>query len=181
MRLLLIIIALILPCSAIARDAYYNANPKWKTEFNIDTHVRVKSTNKLNQHQTKLVKKTYEIAERKFLKFWNLRHNECRFQPLEIKIVKHHNELDNRIYFPMERTYADKPGEGTEIIYGRYFAFHNALYIVPPYTSKYYWKKNFVHELTHYFFDECGIRFNNIEEEHIAVERFVREYKRFFY
>jgi hypothetical protein len=180
-KLIFIILALLIPCTVSARDNYYKANAVWNTEFTIDTHVNVKSTNLLGTNHIILVKKTYGLAENKFLQFWHLKHNECRFLPLEVRIVKGHKELDNREYFPNENDYADSPEEGTEIITGRYFRLTNRLYVVPPYTNKYYWKKNFVHETLHYFFDECGIKFADDDKEHKVIEKFLQKYKRFFY
>lgn len=182
-KLIFIILALIIPCVVFAGDNYRNrkTNAVWKTEFTINTHVNIKSVNLLGAKHVSLIYKTYELTENKFLKFWRLKHNECKFGPLEVRIVKNHQELDNRTYFPGEDEYADLPGEGTEIIYGRYFRLTNRLYMVPPYVSKYYWRKNFAHELVHYFFDECGIKFVNDTEEHKEINRFILRYKRFFY
>lgn len=180
-KLIFILLALMMPHSVGARDNYDKSNIEWKTEFTIDTHVNVKSANLLGAKHIRLIHETYELAETKFLKFWRLEHNECRFKPLEVRIVKSDKELDNKLYFPDEDEYADKPGEGLEIIFGRYYTISNTLYIVPPYISKYYWRKNFVHETLHYFFSECGIQFSSDDEEHKTIESFIIKHKRFFY
>ena len=180
-KLIFIMLSLMIPCIVGAKDDYRKANTAWKTEFTVDTHVNVKSANRLGAKHIRLVRETYELAETKFLKFWLLEHDECKFIPLEVRIVESEEELNSRLYFPGEDVYADKPEEGTEIIFGRYYKLTNKLYIVPPYTSQYYWRKNFAHETIHYFFDECGIKFFSGEKEHKVIERFLLKYKRFFY
>jgi len=172
-------IMMFISSSGHARDNYPDV--EWGSQFFITTNVNVSSVHKLNKRQKKIVKNTYKQTEAKFFQYWDIDREKCRLGPLTIIIVKGHKELDSKKNFPNENTYADKPGEGGDIIFGRYYSYTNKLFIVPVNTGLYYWRANFSHEVVHYLFDECDIKFDSLEKEHVAIDMFLRDHRHLFY
>ncbi len=163
-----------------SRDTY-TPTRSWKTTFTIGKEAKVKSVNPLTSMQTKVIKQAFRNTKRRFFVHFDVEQDTCRLDPVNIIIVGDNEELDDKNNFPGERVYSDKPGEGTKIVFGRYFTITNNLYIVPVNLQKYYWRQNLAHELTHYLFDECGITFENINEEHEYVDGFLRANQDVFY
>jgi len=164
---------------AYANDNYPDI--KWGTTFDIGAGVHVKSAYVLNKRQKQIVRETYTLTEQKFFKYWDINREECRMNHLTVIVVKSHHELDDREKFPEETAYADKPGEGNNIIFGRYYTYLDKLFIVPVFTKTYFWRANFSHEVVHYLFDECGIKFKNLNEEHLIISDFLEVHRTIFY
>jgi len=180
MRRLWIILALcIFGGTSHAKDNYPNL--VWGTTFNINPNVRVKSAKVLTKHQQRIMRDTYTTTEQKFFKYWDIDRNMCRLNPLEVVVVKSHHELNDREKFPDETAYADKPGEGNNIIFGRYYVYLDKLFIIPVLPQKYFWRANFSHEVLHYLFDECGVEFESLEEEHAIISDFLEVHRDVFY
>jgi len=177
MRFILVLMCMMIPTSIFAKDKYVeNARPDWNTDTTINKVVKVKSQISLTKKQIELIRKTYRNAESKFFEYWKIDRRECSSDVVEVRIITEY-ELDNRTYFPGEDDYTDASGT----VIGRYFRHSNVLYIVPPYPAKYYWRKDFAHELAHYFYDDCGIKFLSDYNEHIAIREFLNKHKRLFY
>jgi len=123
-----------------------------------------------------LINQTFNRAEREFFKFQRISGTQCGFGYLEVRIIRE-QDLDNRKYFAGEEAFS----YDDNIVFGRYFKQTNILYVVPPYLGLYYWRKNFAHELMHYFYDDCGITFLNIDIEHKAIDQYLKINRRFFY
>lgn len=160
-----------------ARDFFIEkARPVWKTNLNLNSKVEVKSKFKLKEIHKSLIKEVYEQIYIKFYEYMNINKDMCSNSNLNIRIISE-NDLDSRIYFAGESTFA----KNGNIIFGRYFKYSKILYIVPPYERDYYWRSNFAHEMLHYLYYDCNIYFENIDNEHIHIEEFIKTYKRFFY
>lgn len=157
--LLALILVLLFPNISYSRDEYSNIN--WETSFNIDHNINVKSINKLTKNQIRIVKSTFYTG-RQLLQL--IVNNDCEVG-LNIRIVKDHQELNNKLYFPNENTYADDD----KVIVGRYFSSTKTIYIVPVDNNKYYWKKNFTHELAHHYIETCGF------DEHKLIKYIIGE------
>lgn len=162
----------IYPNVSLAKDNYFKSMNIRKTEFKINKITTIDSMVILDNNQKQIIKKIFNETKIKFYKYFNI--SRCGLGPLKVIIVTSHLELDNRLYFPSENVYADAPGEGNKIIFGRYFRQANTLYIVPPDFKKYYWKDNFAHEPLHYFFDECKMGNRDVDWEHTQIEEFLR-------
>lgn len=183
MRILLLALffCFMLPGVSQAKDRYYKSGVTWQTSFTIGDNVTVRSAFQLDSREVQIINTVYKRTRKKFFRSWGIKPTQCRLGHLNVRIVRDHFDLDNREFFPEEPVYADLPWEGTEIIFGRYYRKANTIYIVPLKLKKYYWRKNFAHELLHYFFDECGVRFSNIDEEHIIIDDFLFKYRKYFY
>lgn len=154
-------------CSTLdCKDLYKSS---FKTNFKVDKEVFVSS--KFLISDTKLIRSTYYEAKKSFFEFWGFSRDQCDLDNLYVYIVAE-KDLINPRYFPGE-----KLAPSGFIIYGRYFREKNKLYIVPPDLSIYYWRKYFAHELAHYFFDDCGIKFPNNYVEHKFLDKFIKYFK----
>ena len=178
-KVLIILCCLFIPVLGYSRDTYVQKKV-WGTEFKIGEMAYIKSAYKLDKKQIKIVEKTFNITKERFFKYYSSIEDICRLDPVNIFIVENEKDLDNTKFFPNESVYSNGL-EGNKIVFGRYFVLSNNLYIVPVLLKEYYWRKNFAHELTHYFFDECGIRFKNDDEEHLYVDDFLRDNSDVFY
>jgi len=182
MRFVLTILLLFLSTNVFASDFYeYNVGSEWKVNEYINKHVLIKVAPKIKFKNTlekmQLINQTFNYVEREFFKFQRISSMQCEFGNLEVRIISEH-DLSNNEYFPSEY-FVSKDGDF--IIIGRYFEKTNILYVVPPYLGLYYWRKNFAHELMHYFYDDCGITFLNIDIEHKVIDQFLKINRRFFY
>lgn len=181
MKFLWLILALTLsiPGFVYAKDKYFRSNVVWHRSVKLIQNIDVKSVSKLSKYDIYLMRRTYNITKKLFFLYW-YEENKCQLGQLKIKIVRSHYDLSNHEYFPEEYVYADLPDEGTAIIFGRYFRVTNTLYVVSPNEIKYHWKRDFAHEILHYFFDECGVSFINNNAEHIKVYEFLNKHKATF-
>lgn len=181
MKKMVFMILMFFPCLAIAEDNftiffYSEAGLKWKFEAKLAPGVKLHSRFKINRDQYRLVRKTYFVTKEKFGQYFNVDFNLCEKEDLRIRIISE-EDLSNHKYFPNE---SDCTKAGWVVI-GRYFRMSNVLYIVPPWPEKYHWRKNFAHELTHAFFDRCGMRFRNNDLEHKELHEFLKTYPKDFY
>lgn len=177
---IIVLLGLLISSVGYARDAY-TPGKTWETIFKIGSEARITSAKKLTKTQIRIVRQTFNNTKTRFFKYYSVSEEMCRLDPVNIIIVKNYHELDDRRKFPQESVYSDKPGEGNKIVFGRYFTITNNLYIVPVNLEKYYWRRNLAHELTHYFFDECDVEFNDIDEEHEYMYDFLRSNRDVFY
>lgn len=170
---------ILIPLLLLSADNYYmKSKAVCKTEININNAI-ICSINKLKNRDIKIISEVYHNFDKRFFDFYNINRQECKRISVKINIVKNHNELSNKSYFPNEDEYADINIPGS-IIFGRYFRSRGTMYIVPPILSLYYWKKGFAHELTHHYFNICNIKFKNDREEHLEIEKFLNEYNTIF-
>jgi hypothetical protein len=135
----------------------------WKTD-KIVGKIKVKSTIKMKNWKTKRVEKIYYNAKSMFFNnFENISCDPNKLGQLEIRIISADMLRDKR-YFHL----------ATPRNFGRYFPSSNTIYIIydvfnhPEYLA---------HELAHYFYDECGVKFKNISAEHVRVYKFQDFYK----
>jgi hypothetical protein len=173
----LLVFMLFTPSTLYAGDYFVQrAKPKWKTSFKINRHTNVVSKYRLNKFDIRLMKLVYNQFRRKFYTYMHVDKSLCKNSKLDIRVVSE-KDLDNRFYFSGESTFARKGN----IIFGRYFPRSKVLYIVPPYEEDYFWRANMVHELLHHFYSDCGIKFENVNIEHIHIDKFIKAHSRYFY
>lgn len=171
---------MMIPVSANARDEYHKSGISWNQHITLRPNISVKSVPQLSKYDLQMMRKTYKLTEKLFFEHWYVKPKQCNLGKLKIKVVRNHFDLSNRTYFPDEAQYASVPGEGTSVIFGRYFRLANTLYVVQPDDIKYWWRRDFAHEVLHYLFDECGIKFRNDNVEHKKVKEFLTEHKASF-
>jgi len=176
--LLALILMLMVPISVNAMDQYYKSGVTWGQQITLRQNISVQSISPLSSHDLYVMNKTYKLTKQLFFSYWGLQQDQCCFGHLKIKIVRNHFDLSNYKYFPDELEYADPPGEGGKIIFGRYFRLANTLYVVRPNEIKYYWKRDFAHEILHYLFDECNMKFYNDDAEHQKIYEFFRKHNK---
>lgn len=182
MRFLLLVLALMMmvPTSVNARDEYYKSGVTWNQQITVKPNIDIQSVPLLSKSDIRTMHRTYKLTKKLFFRYWLVEPNQCSLGRLKIKVVRNHFDLSNRTYFPGEAQYADPPGEGTAVIFGRYFRKANTLYVVQPDEIKYYWKRDFAHEVLHYLFDECEMKFSSDNMEHQRVHEFLQEHKSTF-
>ena len=122
---LILAFILVTPCSAYAYDQYYKSGVKWSEQIELKSNVSVWSMSKLSKYDVNLMHKIYDLTEKLFFSYFDLKPNQCNLGHLKIKFVKNHYDLSNHKYFPNEAEYADHPSQGTKIIFGRYYRITN--------------------------------------------------------
>jgi hypothetical protein len=135
---------------------------EWKTNKILENEIILKSTSQLKEWQVKKIYQTYQNIEYLFFNiFENISCN--KLDNLEIRIVSS-DVLRDRRYF----------ANASPRNFGRYFATSNTIYVIyevfdcPDYLA---------HELAHYFYDECNIKFKDDIAEHIKVYGFQDFYR----
>lgn len=133
---------------------------EWKIDKTLDTvngGIKLKSSLPLKNWKIEKIRQIYFSAE--YLFFHEFENIECLdLGPLEIRIVSA-NILRDKKYFE----YAEPRN------FGRYFESSNTIYII---NEVFEHPEYLAHELAHYFYDECGIKFINDDAEHVKVYRF---------
>lgn len=139
----------------------------WKVQRKAG-HITVRTVNEtLNRKYVAQVKRIYSQAYELFNKYEKIGLNNCSLGPLTVNIISS-DEMNDRIKF--------RDNTSSSEVFGRYFWKHNYLYITPE-----TFKRNefLVHELVHYFYDECGI-FRGIEREERDAYTVQELYLRYF-
>lgn len=130
----------------------------WKTTTKLE-NLTIKSTFVLNKWRLEKIKKTFNRSKDIFFnKFEKLDCNTNQLNDLEVRLIDS-KILRNKDYF-----YAAGPND-----FGRYFSGFHTLYITDDMFDN---PEYLAHELAHYFYDKCGVKFKNDIEEHIKVYRF---------
>jgi len=107
--------------------------------------------------------KIYWDIEDKFLNDFEPNLHCPNKKPLEIRIIGENVLRSKKVFV-----------EAGPHDFGRYFANVNRLYILPKFFDR---PEYLAHELAHYYYDECKIKLDNLEKEHIKVYRFQHFYK----
>ena len=136
---------------------------EWKTDEKIE-NIRIRSSLVLNKQKVEKIEKIYFNSRNIFFNdFEDTTCNPNSLGRLEIKIISAEMLRDRR-YFRL----------ATSRNFGRYFSISNTIYIIHGVFSH---PEYLAHELAHYFYDECGIKFKNIDAEHVRVYKFQDLYK----
>jgi len=137
---------------------------EWKTATYVSNHIRLKSTLKLERPQVKKIKNI--LGHINYL-FFNEFEPDLRcadMGQMEIRIIRL-STLTNKKYFVAARA----------TNFGRYFSITNTLYIVPDMLKNPEW---LAHEMAHYYYDECRVKFKDARNEHLKVYKFQDLYAR---
>jgi len=98
---------------------------------------------------------TYSIAA-----FRNYIKASCSFKPLEIRIISVPIMNSTRYFAWVE-----------PVMFGRYFRETAHIYLTLEALKN---RKYFAHEMGHYMYDTCGIKFASDELEHVDLEKFLK-------
>lgn len=165
MRWLFTIILLIgMLGTANAADHFPKGSVEWKTSTRVNRVIRLKSRWPLDNDQVRLFRSVYRDTKRLFHNHYDGFIRKCDALSVDVMVISR-TDLSNKEYFPGEDKYSI-PGE---TVIGRYFRSKNTLYIVYP--DKPIWKRDFAHELLHYFYDDCNAYFPSSTEEHRAIDQ----------
>ena len=177
MKKIIILAIMLISSIANADDRYeQNAISNWKVSVKFSDSVIMRSKIALTSKHLLLFKQTLQNVERSFFEYYDMDRSRCKNEQVRIDVITEY-ELSNRMYFPGEDDYTDKDG----VVLGRYFRHSNSLYIVPPFTKQYYWRRNIAHEMLHYFYDDCMVKFGDNDKEHAEIDRFLNTYNHLFY
>jgi len=175
MRVFSIVIIMLLSNVVYGYDAYEDkSNAVWNTRTNLSSNVVVKSIDTLTRKQIKLIRDVYDTAVEKFYTHYGV--GKCKVAKLDVRVI-YEEELNSEIFFPNEY----HSTESGKFIFGRFYRDSNVLYIIHMEQAEYHWKKYFAHELLHYFYNECNIKFRNNKDEHKEMEKFLYKYGNLFY
>lgn len=130
----------------------------WLTDISIAENITLKSELLLNKRKIRRVKRIIRNTEYIFFKRFETGLICDDMGPLKIRIVSKET-LRNTDYFA-----SAKPTN-----FGRYFVSSNTLYIASDVFRHPEW---LAHELAHYYYDECDVHFDSIDEEHQFVYAF---------
>ncbi len=100
---------------------------------------------------------------RSILNFYAFYGIECDLKPLEIRIIS-----EGKMNDPKHFAYIDP------VIYGRYFRENEHIYLTLEATKN---KKYFAHEMAHYLYDVCNMKFSSSKEEHKEIDKFLKDFK----
>lgn len=163
--------------------AYNHPSFNWKMSENIGNKITLKSTEQLSFFQIQLIKNTFNDVDERFFRYYDVDKITCESGPLDIRVVKDYSILNDKRFFP--NLDPDSYANINERIFGRYFRDENILYIIAPRPHIYDWRRDFAHELVHYFLDDCGrivhgTRIMDNNEEHRFVDKFLDVFKATF-
>ena len=131
---------------------------QWKTNISVP-NVTIKSTFHLKKREIRKIQIIFDKAKYIFFnKFEKLSCDTNRLNDLEIRVISP-NILRHKGYF-----YAAGPND-----FGRYFSNPYTIYIID---DMFYNPEYLAHELGHYFYDKCGVKFANDKIEHVKVYQF---------
>ena len=158
-----IIISLIMIASSICYASHtLLIDIPWESNVKIQ-NMTIKSMFFLRSQKIRQISLIYSYSKHMFFNEFESMCDERNFADLEIRIIRP-DILRNTDYFPT----------ANRLDFGRYFSSSNILYIIPDMFNK---PEYLAHELAHYFYDECKIKFLNDKEEHKKVNKFERLYK----
>ena len=164
------------------------ANTK-ASNFKIGKEVTINAATKMTTNKKRIVRKTYWFTKNKLISYLDIDTKFCKFNHLEVNIVKNVAELEDPKKFNVAK--ANKAKD--EIIFGWYIRGSSKIYIMPMNLNKRYlvrgkffewqnpideygWQANFAHEIIHYIFDSCDIIVSDFEE-HGIIEDFLETHK----
>jgi hypothetical protein len=130
----------------------------WATQQELPNAV-IKSYTTMSKRALLIIQNELDSVERKFNSYYDI---DCHPGPLEIRIIKL-SWLNSSEYF----VWADPK----YLVFGRYFGMRNVIYITPETFLDTY---TLTHELTHYLYDECNIRFKSEAQEHQKLDDFIK-------
>lgn len=153
---------------AILAVLLLTASPDVELKRPIEWNLTVKITNELTirsyyvNHDREDIDRVIFFYAKSLDKFPEFRNLTCEIKPLEIRII-----TEQQMNSPEFFTYTVDDSS----IYGRYFKEDQHMYLTTEATHN---KRYFAHEMAHYLFDICGVKFNSLKEEHMAVRKFVK-------
>ena len=171
----LIILSLFISSTAYTADFFPRTETAWGDTAKVNNIIEIKSVYRIDNKDLKIIKRVFNITSNAFRQYYKVNINECDLEPLNMFILKSYKELDNKDYFPGEDEYTNPNSQ--VVMFGRFFRSTNNLYVMPVNTRDFYWERSFAHELLHYFYDECGMKFFNDINEHAEIDRFLKSYK----
>lgn len=161
MRLILIAIMLLISNVSLADDGTLLSNIRWKYKQNTEIGTIRSSVGRLGKIEKQTIITKYNDIKRAFFEFE--KGTLCIVGPtLDLRIISD-IEINSTRYFDMQSA----PGY---VFFGRYFREENILYITKE--AALYNTGELAHELAHYFYDVCGIKFLSDELEHDRVRMF---------
>lgn len=129
----------------------------WKFNDKIE-NMAIRSVVSLDAGDTKTIQHEVANVRDAFFRHYN---KECVLGSIEVRIITL-NQMNSLRYF-----YVVVP-DG--IIRGRFFGYNNIVYITQQALYDTYVLR---HELAHYMYDECGVRFDNDDLEHRELNEFL--------
>lgn len=142
-----------------AEEYYLKQDFFWKYQDDFNG-VKIKSIFKIKDDKKDIIINTYNKTKKIFPIYAKL-DKECKLVSLTIHIISL-NMMNSEKYFyirPSTRYY----------VVGRYLEITPAIYITP---QAFVNTEDLAHELAHYFYDMCGINFENEEAEDASIYKF---------
>ena len=161
MKTIFIILTLLISNISLAQDNTTLAPMNWKYQENIKIGTIRSSLGKLTKSEKHTIISKYNSIKESFFKFED--RMLCIVPPtLDLRIVSD-IDINSDKYFDV----LSKPGY---TFFGRYFRDEDVIYITKE--AALYHTALFAHELTHYFYDMCGVKFFSDDLEHDRIRMF---------